>query len=201
MRRSSSRQKGRRCRGPRWPMGMLAAAVLLLMGSNAAYPEAEKGVGRGKDAVHIVSDRLTIDSKGNTAEFVGHVRVVLSDMTITADRVRIRFEGNIADTGRQPTDESAFEEIVASGHVALEHEGKTAVAQRAVYSGGQQTLVLSGKDTKVTMEESTVTGSEIVFHRADGRIEVVGQGEDRVEAVFYSPEEAVAQEEDGDPGS
>lgn len=142
-----------------------------------------------------------VDSGDNTAEFKGNVRVVQKNLIITADGIKILFHADITVENSGAMDESAFKQIVARGHVTLIFDNKTALADQAVYHTEKQVLVLSGENTKVMMGENSITGTRITLYRADGRIEVEGNGKTRVEGVFFSEITEREQSKDGKPAS
>ena len=49
-------------------------------------------------------------------------------------------------------------------------------------------FVLTGPQTKVSSGKNFITGDKITVHRNDNRMSVVGNPNQRVEAVFYSGE-------------
>ena len=138
------------------------------------------------EKIYISADSLMVDSENSAAEFTGHVRAVQGDLVINADEVKMLFNNEITDDDPGATHETALERIVARGHVALTFDNKTAIADQAVYYTEKQVLVLSGKNTKVMMGENSITGTQITLYRIDGRVEVEGKGETRVEGVFFN---------------
>lgn len=144
------------------------------------------GSSKKREKIQISADSLMIDSGNSAAEFRGNVRAVQGDLAIAADGIKILFSNDIADDGTGVTDGTAFDEIVARGHVILTFDNKTATAGQAVYFTERQVLVLSGKNTQVMMGENSITGTQITLYRIDGRIEVEGKGETRVEGVFFN---------------
>ena len=136
--------------------------------------------------MHISADSLLVDNGKNVAEFRGNVRVTQGDMVMTADEIKVLYQGNATGGGRIKADESALKRIIAQGHVSLVLDDRTALADQAVYHAENQVLVLSGKRPKVMMGENWVAGTKITFYRIDGRIEVEGNGKRRVEGLFFN---------------
>ena len=92
-----------------------------------------------------------------------------------------------------------FRQIVARGNIRLTFDNKIALADEAVYHTDTQILVLSGKNTKVLMGENSITGTQITFHRIDGRIEVEGGGDTRVKGLFFNDNAEKGLSTDGQP--
>jgi len=181
--------------------GLLMAVLVLFGVSGPLYSVDREDPPPGKEKIHIVSDRLTVHSREDRAEFEGNVRADLNGLLVTADWVKILFHEGFTDEERLSRDQSVLKKITAGGRVTLAHENKTASSDQAVYSVKRQILVLSGEPAKVEMEENVITGGEITWYRADDRIEVTGRGETRVEALFHGKESRGSQRDDGQPGS
>jgi lipopolysaccharide export system protein LptA len=47
-------------------------------------------------------------------------------------------------------------------------------------------IILSGENSKVFSEKSSITGSKIVLNRKTGRFKVLGGKKERVEATIFS---------------
>ncbi len=159
-------------------------------------PKTEKGA-----LTTITADRLDVDSDIRSAEFSGNVRAIQENMIITADRIKIFFRGNGAGNAQLSADETTIERIVASDAVTITVDDRIATADQAIYRTDEKVLVLSGGNPRVMMGEHSITGTTITYHRTDGHITVEGSSNQRVNAVFYSEDNAGKVKEDDRTGS
>ena len=84
--------------------------------------------------------------------------------------------------------DESINKIVADGNVQIKFDNRVAVTQQAVYITETRVLVLSGADSKVISGNNSISGKKITVYRTDGRIQVEGDKEERVEAVLYPGE-------------
>jgi lipopolysaccharide export system protein LptA len=141
------------------------------------------------DIVHITSDKLISYNKGGYAEFIGNVTATQKETIITADRIKVIFKKNLANTGSLSVNEESISEIIANGNVKIKFDNRVAVTQQAVYNTKTKVLVLTGDGSRITSGKNTISGEKITFYRADGRLNVESGSKKRVDAVFYSGEQ------------
>ncbi len=142
----------------------------------------EFGLGSGQ--IQITSDQLIADSEENSAEFIGNVRAVQKDTTITSNRMKIYFKKSAKETKEEPAPDALLK-IVISGNVEIKFDNRVAVTQEAVYIAEEKRLVLRGPNTKITSGKDTISGEKITYFRDKGRIQVEGGQGNRVEALIY----------------
>jgi lipopolysaccharide export system protein LptA len=167
--------------------GWLAAAALAALiaaAAAAAAPPGERELLSG-DQIKITADTLVADSANRTAEFSGHVEAVQGTTVIRSDRLIIHYRA----AGGQPAPEGApqgnIQRIEAIGNVVIEMDQRVARSERAVYETDAGTLVLTGPNTTVREGENSIQGSRVTLYRAEERIKVEGEGQRRVEAIFF----------------
>jgi lipopolysaccharide export system protein LptA len=136
--------------------------------------------------IHITSDKLISYNKGGYAEFIGNVTATQKETVITADRIKVIFKKDIANTGSLSVNEESISEIIANGNVKIKIDNRVAVTQQAVYNTQTKVLVLTGDGSSITSGKNTISGEKITFYRADGRLNVESGSKKRVDAVFYS---------------
>lgn len=154
----------------------LLCGLILTAGVMAAEPEPSE---KPAAPIQITADRLISDSNNNNAEFIGNVKVVQNQTTITADRLRLIYPEN----GRGPKDgpgqtemsADSIDTIEAFGHVRIEFDNRVAVGEKAVYTTAERKLILTGPGARLTQGPDVVEGSSITFYRDSGRIEMVGE--------------------------
>jgi len=144
-----------------------------------AEPSAPKAGGQNQ-RIEITAQSLEADDAKKYAEFAGNVRAVQGETVITADRLKIFYEGNPAARGekketgaKKPGD--AIQKIVASGNVKIRFDNMDAQAAEAVYTTSDRILTLSGPGARIRKPDSgEISGSKIIIHRDDGRIRFEG---------------------------
>ena len=141
------------------------------------------------DIVHITSDKLISYNKGGYAEFIGNVTATQKETIITADRIKVIFKKDLANTGSLSVNEESISKIIANGNVKIKFDNRVAVTQQAVYNTKTKVLVLTGDGSRITSGKNTISGEKITFYRADGRLNVESGSKKRVDAVFYSGEQ------------
>lgn len=173
---------------------ILACAVLFLSGwgSASAAPAKRAGESAAKKAVGptaqsgsqqnvpivVTSERMEANDIEKTVVFTGHVIAVRGAMKIYADRMEVFNEKNGNKISR----------IVATGHVRIIQEGKSATGEQAVYYDADQKVVLTGKP-KAREGDNVVTGTEIVYYLNEHRSLVKGSPGNRIQAVIVPTEE------------
>jgi len=147
------------------------------------------------EKIHVTADRLDLDNVARQAEFIGRVVAMQGKMVIESDRLKIYYKGDLnKDQGDTKKDKKAkstedyIEKIVARGNVKIVLENGVAYTDQAVYMAETGIIVLTGPQTKVTSDRNSITGDKITVYRNDDRMSVVGNPNQRVEAVFYSGE-------------
>jgi len=141
--------------------------------------------------IRVTSDRLVADTQSQNAEFIGHVHAIRGNMTILCDSLKIFYQEAPAQDGQKQPGADAIQRIVADGNVNIQFDNQTATTQRAVWSTAEQTIVLSGPDSKIISGKNSISGSKITLHQGDNRVKVEGGSGGRVEAQFFSDEQGL----------
>jgi len=140
------------------------------------------------EKIHITSDRLDVDNEARQAEFIGRVVAIQGNTKIESDRLKIYYKQDANKDKKAKTAEDRIEKIVARGNVKIVLDDRVAYTEQAVYMADTGVFVLTGPQTKVSSGKNFITGDKITVHRNDNRMSVVGNPNQRVEAVFYSGE-------------
>ena len=136
--------------------------------------------------IHITADRLIAEGNSNNAEFIGNVRAVQETTVITSNKLKIFYKKDSSGIENNSKGGESIKEIIATGNVKILFDDKIAETEQAVYTAETRILVLNGLNSKITSGKNTISGSKITFFRDDGRINVEGSGNNRVEAFFES---------------
>lgn len=190
-------------RSVRWFVSLAASAALIMASTavgRAAGPLSMPG-GDSKEPLEITADRLVTNDAEKFAEFSGSVKAVQGKFTLTADTLRIYYEGDPmnAPKGERSTRES-IKRIVAGGKVHIVSQEYTADAERAEYLPESDELTLSGPGSRVVSGRNTLSGARIVYNRTQGKAQVESGGGERVKAVFYQEEKEKAPAEEKPKG-
>ena len=136
--------------------------------------------------IYIIADKFISNSEAGFAEFIGNVRVTQGAMVIHADKLKIYNRQDSKLKNNPAIGEESIKKIVANGKVKITFDNRLATTDQAEYITEDKVLILSGVDSKVISGKNSISGTKITLYRADGRIEVEGRSEKRVEAIFYS---------------
>ncbi len=138
------------------------------------------------DPMRITADRLESDSEARYADFIGNVTASQGTTVITADRLKVYYQGNPVKSGDDGPSEDSIKKLVSTGNVVIHFGDRVATAEEAIYIVKSRILLLTGPNSSITSGKNTVSGEKITFFRADGRIQVERGRDKQVEAIFYS---------------
>lgn len=138
--------------------------------------------------IHVSADRLVSDRNKKYAEFAGNVVAVRENATLTCNTLKIYYAEKKKDTSKEDKT-GAVEKMIATGNVQLTFDDKIAVAEKAVYTSKNDSIVLTGGAPKVTSGSSYVSGDKITLFRTDGRVIVDSGKNKRVSAKFHPQDE------------
>ncbi|MGB5746643.1 MAG: lipopolysaccharide transport periplasmic protein LptA [Desulfobacterales bacterium] len=170
-------------------MAALVAAATLF--ANAAWAADEPKTGQaGNEPIQIVADELISYNEDKYAEFIGNVKVTQGNFTITSDKLKIYYQGELLDNEKQGGDEELLKKIIATGNVKISTEQYNAEAEKAEYDTAAMTVILSGENTQVISGKNSITGSKITLNRKSSQVKVEGSGTKRIKAEFYTKDNA-----------
>ena len=118
-------------------------------------------------ATVITSDDLVMDMEHKIATFTGHVKVVDPQGTMTADKM-------IVYLTQQGDNQNGVKRIESSGGVVIAQEGSKAIADEAVYTAVDRTVVLTGA-AQVQTDQGIVTGETVIYDMGKGTTQVKGR--------------------------
>lgn len=172
------------------PFGVLVYGLLSLfcLMNTAAGEEAGKADKIAE--IRVAADKLVSDRNAQYAEFSGNVVATRENTTLTCSSLKVFYAAKREKTGKKAGDKSEpIEKMVATENVKLVFEDKIAVAEKAVYTAKNDSIVLTGGEPRVTSGNSYITGDKITLLRADGKI-IVDRGKTkRVSAEFHPEDE------------
>jgi lipopolysaccharide export system protein LptA len=151
---------------------MLATGLLSLAGVSLAQ-EARIAFGDlAQDTtlpVEVTAETFAVNNSDGTAVFTGNVVVVQGEMKLSAAEVRVAYN----------QDQTAIDQLIASGGVTIVNLGDAAEAREAVYTIESGQIVLTG-DVLLTQGPSAMAGQKLTVNLKDG----TGLMEGRVTTTF-----------------
>jgi len=154
-------------------------ATVNIAGAQAKHHEIQN------NEIHIKADKIIANLDKRETEFLGKVRVTQQKTIVTADRMRVYYQ----DTNFQKEEKSiqgAITKITANGNVSITMDNMTALSEEAEYIKDSEVLTLSGANSRLSSGPNSITGTKIIFFRAQSKLIVEGSAQNPVRAVIYS---------------
>ena len=174
----------------RWlvTIALVAAAALF---ANTAWTADQPQTGQpDNEPIQIVADQLISYNDDKYAEFVGNVKVTQGEFTITSDKLRIYYQGELLENEKKGSDEELLKKIIATGNVKISSEQYNAETDKAEYDTAEKTVILSGENSKVISGKNSISGSKITLNQKSGQVKVESSGAKRIKAEFFTKEKA-----------
>ncbi len=172
----------------RW-FGTMALVAATALFAHAAWAADELQTSPTEnEPIQIVADELISYNEEKYAEFIGNVKVTQGNFTITSDKLRIYYQGELLDNEKKGGDEGLLKKIIATGNVKITSEQYNAEAEKAEYDTATTTVILSGENAKVISGRNSISGSKITLNQKSGQVRVEGSGTKRIRAEFYTKE-------------
>ncbi len=172
---------------------ILTTATILLIGiavtASGAQDSPLATPLNSTEKIRITADTLEADNRTHTFVFRGKVKVVQGETEVTSDALSIRYRPENSQADSEAVSPSGkIEKIEATGNVIILFDGRTAMSEKAVYDGNQETLQLIGEQSTVIDGPNTISGSKITLYRNEDRIKVESSRDnrnDRVKAIIF----------------
>lgn len=156
-----------------WLRSFALAAGVLALGGVAAAQEARIAFGDlAQDTtlpVEVTAETFAVNNADGTAVFSGNVVVTQGEMKLSAAEVRVAYN----------QDQTAIDQLIASGGVTIVNLADAAEAREAVYTIDTGLIVLTG-DVLLTQGPSAMAGQKLTVNLKDG----TGVMEGRVTTTF-----------------
>jgi lipopolysaccharide export system protein LptA len=172
----------------RWLYALITIALFAGVADAAGESKTAATENKTEDVpIIITADQLISNNEEKYAEFIGNVKAAQADFVMTSDTLRIYYEGDLLNKEEKNNqDDETLKKIVASGDVKIRSDQYNADTENAEYDTKTMIIILSGENSKVFSEKSSITGSKIVLNRKTGRFKVLGGKKERVEATIFS---------------
>jgi len=166
--------------------GLLFVLVIVITGTTKPARAADQD-----QKIRITADRLVANTQTGRAEFSGNVKATQGSTVITSDRLEIHYAQD-GQPGAGASSETAIRSIISSGNVVIHFDDKVATTDQAVYHSKSGIFTLTGKGTRVTSGDNTITGENITVDRKNDRMTVESGNASRVNAVIFTGPEGLA---------
>ena len=167
---------------------LLIMLILILFFSQTVWAQQEKdGIEKkaGASNLHVISDEMIAEQGQSMVEFIGNVRATREDAVLMADSVKVYFHTSETKKDAQ----SNVKQIIATGNVEYTAGDRKAYADKAVYTTGEEVLVLTGDAPKLLTGKSWITGKKITLYKLEERVIVQSGSQKRVQAFFDSQDQ------------
>ena len=163
-----------------------------LIGFCAGYPVAAPGADppsaavffKADQKIHIKADEVVANLDSGETRFLGNVKISQGQTVVTADRMDVYFtkpEGDIANLDLN----ASLKKIVARGDVRINYENVVALTDKAVYMADSNSLILSGRGSKVISGANSITGPRFIMSLESGSLTIEGSNQQRVQALIF----------------
>jgi lipopolysaccharide export system protein LptA len=166
-------------------MGLGLFLALAIMDGMAFAQESPPAKPPEENKIKITSNRLESDSQSKTAEFIGNVVARQAETVIQADRLKIFYQGDVGSSGGLASSSNSITKIIARGNVQMKMDDREAIADTATYVIKTKVLTLEGANARVSQGDNFISGTKIIFYRADERTIVEGSQQNQVKAIFF----------------
>ncbi|MEE4261303.1 MAG: LptA/OstA family protein [Desulfobacteraceae bacterium] len=172
-----------------WWLGTIALVAAAALFANDSWAVDQPKTGQpDNEPIQIVADKLISYNDDKYAEFIGNVKVTQGNFTITSDKLRIYYQGELLGNEKKGGDEDLLKKIIATGNVKISSENYQAETDKAEYDTSAKTVVLSGENSKVISGKNSITGSIITLNQISGQVKVESSGNKRIKAEFFTTE-------------
>ena len=132
--------------------------------------------------LQIKADKLISDRNSRYVLFSGNVHSTYGEIKINSENLKVIYLDE--STSQAQLNDGKIDKIIATGHVVIDFDNKTAYCEQAVYTTETKTIILTGDDTRIESEGNYINGEKITIRQPTGQITIEGGSENRVNAVF-----------------
>jgi lipopolysaccharide export system protein LptA len=155
----------------------LRSVVLLsALSLTALYPGTGLGQSLDHDSsqpIEISADSLEVEQEQQVATFAGNVDAVQGDLVLSADRLRVHYEGKDSAVGIAAGSGNRIRRIDADGNVIIASPEETAEGDEGTYDVRGKLVVLEGA-VVLTRGENVIRGERLVMDLVSGKSRIVG---------------------------
>ncbi|MFW8593895.1 LptA/OstA family protein [Cribrihabitans neustonicus] len=119
--------------------------------------------------VEVTADELAVNQADGSAEFAGNVLIVQGAMRLSADEVLVIYQ-----TGGEDGSAKGIERLEAAGNVLLVNGPDAAEAERAEYTIGTGTVVMTG-NVLLSQQGNTLASERLEVNLTSGTARMAGR--------------------------
>ena len=123
--------------------------------------------------IEISADSLEVEQEQQLATFAGNVDAVQGDLVLSADRLRVHYEGEESAVGIAAGSGNRIRRIDAEGSVIIASPEETAEGDQGTYDVRGKLVVLEG-GVVLTRGENVIRGERLVMDLVSGKTRIVG---------------------------
>lgn len=123
--------------------------------------------------IEISADSLEVEQEQQVATFAGNVDAVQGDLVLSADTLRVHYEGKDSAVGIAAGSGNRIRRIDAEGSVIIASPEETAEGDQGTYDVRGKLVVLEG-DVVLTRGENVIRGERLVMDLVSGKSRIVG---------------------------
>ncbi len=129
--------------------------------------------------IEISADSLEVAQEQQLATFEGNVDAVQGELVLSAQTLKVRYEGTENAGGLAAGSGSSINQIEAVGDVIVTSPAETAEGDVGVYDVPAQMITLTG-DVVLTRGENIIRGEQLELDLATGQSRMVGTNESKI---------------------
>ncbi len=153
-------------------------SIALLGALSLAALSPKAGLGQSLDhdssqPIEISADSLEVEQEQQVATFAGNVDAVQGDLVLSADRLRVHYEGKESAVGIAAGSGNRIRRIDAEGSVIIASPEETAEGDQGTYDVRGKLVVLEGR-VILTRGENVIRGERLVMDLVSGKSRIVG---------------------------
>lgn len=163
----------RSAKGGRW----LALTVLTAL-CGPVMLGAERAASQSLDhdsnqPIEISADSLEVAQEEQVATFAGNVDAVQGDLVLSADELKVHYEGKASGVGIAAGNSNSIRRIDAAGHVILASPEETAEGDHGTYDVPARMVTLEGQ-VVLTRGANVIRGERLEMDLVSGKSRIVG---------------------------
>jgi lipopolysaccharide export system protein LptA len=146
-------------------VGIVGAALFLIMPANAAAPALAKD-----KPIEISADSLDVRQEEHKAIFTGNVIATQGSTNLRATTMTVYYrQGETKQVTAPSASAQGISKIEAQGSVVFATPTETAQGDFAIYNADTDTIDLTGASVTLTREQNVLKGQKLNYNLATGR--------------------------------
>lgn len=123
--------------------------------------------------IEISADSLEVEQEEQVATFAGNVDAVQGDLVLSADRLRVHYEGENSGVGLAAGRGNSIRRIDAEGNVIIASPEETAEGKQGTYDVPAKLVTLEG-EVVLTRGANVIRGERLELDLVSGKSRMIG---------------------------